>query len=297
MEIDLAEFGFTPPPEVPANASGDAAFDKAVEMVRKRAASMAKKGEWGLVKLPARFNKLTADDEARLLALLPEAAFESGEAAFDLSNHSKEYLAAWRQLVSRVEPHQGLVTALVHLALTYEGAEEVLRPRLKLAMGQPSFATKLNAVLRQPPRPLAAQTLAVGVEAIETDGVERDLYNCWRSAAELAAGTDAQLVVDRILPKLETDRSKAVLDALEGRVDGAWRPTLIEQTSRGVERAGALLLRLEPDSESVAAVAKWVAGQPAWGPKPVDYLIAHADEAAIGELPDALAEHIRSRRS
>src|SRR5690606_16154916 len=123
-EIDVTEFGLRYPPDLPPVNSGEAAFDKAIAGVEKKAASHAKRGVYEEVALPARLKTRKPGDLERVLAILTPQAFDMGESTFDMGRGGdKAYLAAWRACIVRREPRQGYITALVRYALQDEAGE------------------------------------------------------------------------------------------------------------------------------------------------------------------------------
>jgi hypothetical protein len=116
--IDVTPFGLRMPAEMPPVDSGEAAFDKAIAMLQKKAASQAIKPGYAELTLPARLAKPKAGDLQKILDVLTPEALDVGQSEFDMSRGGdKEYLAAWRQCVVARDPRQVFASALVKHAL------------------------------------------------------------------------------------------------------------------------------------------------------------------------------------
>lgn len=304
--VDLARFGFRLPAELPPVSTGDPKLDAAIAQVEKTAASAAKRGAYGELKLPARLQKPKAGDLEKILAILTPEAFDVGESTFDLGRQGddhKEYLAAWRSCVLPRETRQGYVCGLVSFVLLDPAGEEAIRPLLPLGMKPATFARMLIDTLLACPRSLAPETLRTALLAFDNDGEPRDMYNAWHAAARAAIALGPEVAVPALFGALGTPREKAVGDALKplNPLPEGWRPALLPWARERHHLACELLVRLPPDPDALDAVAGFLQGQvdayghvlSSWGH---DWLVAHASEGDLARFPAAIAASVRAAR-
>ncbi|MEZ4242054.1 MAG: hypothetical protein R3F59_39055, partial [Myxococcota bacterium] len=171
-DIDVTRYGFRLPAALPPVDTGDPKLDAAFAQVEKKAASLAKKGEFGTIKPPARLASPKPGDLQHVLAVLTPEAFDVGHSIYDLSrphDDRKEYLAAWRACILPRETRQSYVAALVGIALLDPEGEAAVRPLLPLAMTTNGFAKVMIDALLACPRPLAPETLRTGLAALDLD--------------------------------------------------------------------------------------------------------------------------------
>lgn len=272
------QFGLRKPPPVPSSSSGDTKFDAAIETLRKRCASLAKKGEWGPPKLPARLAKPKPGDTELVIAMLPPEAFDPGDTVYDLgfSGDKKAYLAAWRETIAEVGPRNGLVAALIALALRDEAGEAHVRPHLPTAMVDNAFAREINEAMLACERTLDPDTLKLGLLVFESErDTPANMYAGWESATKIALALGPELAGPTLTEYLSTNRSKAILETLERQrsIDPAWRDLLVGAVKNG--QSVSLLLTLPPDAEILSLIRDALASYPVPVPRWSAYLEKH----------------------